>query len=413
MQPYSSFLDWLDHQKKHMQDTLKAWVNINSHALNYEGLKEQIEALKKAFIPLDGAMEELTLDPMPHIDEKGNLVKTPLGKALHITKRKNAPIQIFLGGHMDTVYPKNSPFQRIEEKENNVWVGPGIADMKGGLVIMLFALQALEKSPYANQIGWEVLINPDEEIGSPGAHSLLEACAKKNHLGLLFEPSHVDGALVSKRSGTMNLVVVVKGKAAHAGRDFHEGISALYAICPFLLELESLSEKEEDGVTVNVGQLNSGIGFNIVPDLAIAKINVRAPSLEKLNAVRNAIDALVKKYGKKAGITMTLEVLTIRPPKEFDEKTKNIFDWVQTCGNLLDIKIEHKPSRGGTDGSILHAAGLANIDALGVIGGKLHTHDEYINLESLVLRAKLTALLLMKIGNGEFDHRFTSPSIQL
>src|SRR3989304_2280040 len=135
--------------------------------------------------------------PLRWLSGKG--IRKPLGNALSIRKRSTAPLRIFLGAHMDTVYPADHPFQKAVRVDQNTLRGPGVADSKGGLVVMLKALEALERSPYAQSVGWEVLINPDEELGSPGSAPLLAQAAKNTHLGLVFEPPLPDGALVGAR----------------------------------------------------------------------------------------------------------------------------------------------------------------------------------------------------------------------
>jgi glutamate carboxypeptidase len=320
MQHYAPYLGWIDHQKEHMKETLIRWANINSHAMNLEGLTLQLNALKEQFSSLNGQMQELTLPPFQYIDAHGNSVSTPLGKALHITKRQNAKLRFFFSGHMDTVYGKNSSFQKVEQVSQERLVGPGVADMKGGLVILLTALEAFEKSPYAADVGLEILITPDEEIGSPGSKSILERAAKRNHFGFVFEPSFADGAFVSERGGSMNCTLVVRGKSAHAGRDFNEGRSAIYAIAPLIIALEKLNTPE---AIVNVGTIAAGgHTANVVPDLAIAKVNLRAKEIEAMQTLKNAVQELVKKHNNREGITIELHEGICRMPKKMNAATE-------------------------------------------------------------------------------------------
>ena len=132
-------------------------------------------------------------------DSAGSAVREPLGKALLIRKRPEAPLRLLLCCHTDTVYPSDHPFQKSVRIADNILRGPGVTDAKGGLVVMLLALEAFERSPWSAKLGWEVLINPDEEIGSPGSAPLLIQAAKRNDLGLIFEPSFPDGNLAGAR----------------------------------------------------------------------------------------------------------------------------------------------------------------------------------------------------------------------
>ncbi len=411
MEHFLPYLQWIDHQREHMKDLVVAWGNINSHFHNYKGLEEQMRALKKSFEVLGGEMKEVDVAPHSVVDEHGNKNTIALGKALHIVKRPDAPIKILLAGHMDTVYPKSSSFQKVVEEDGLRLLGPGVCDMKGGLVVMLTALQALEKSPYAHKIGWEVIINPDEEIGSPGSHSLFQEAASRTSLGLLFEPSHTDGSVVSSRAGSMKLTLVVRGKAAHAGRDFAKGRSSLFAIAPFIVELEKLNTLKPNGdeaenfdehVIVNCGEVRSGAGFNVVPDLAVLRINVRAAKPDMLAHAKKKIEELVIKHSVRDGIFMQLHEEGVNPPKMVDFGTEKILEWLGTCSKDLNMKFGTKPSRGACDGNFLSACGLSTVDTLGPTGGNIHTHNEFLLVDSLPQRAKLAALLLMRLGAGEY-----------
>jgi len=407
MEPYLPYLQWLDHQRQAMKELVMKWGNINSHTFNYEGLELQLKALKDAFKVLEADIKEIKLATQHVVDDHGKKSTRPLGKALHFIKRPDAQVKVLFGGHMDTVYHKDSPFQKVVDEDNIRLHGPGVCDMKGGLVVLLYALQALEKSPYASQIGWEVIINPDEEIGSPGSRTLFEEAAKRHKFGLIFEPSHQDGSLVSSRAGSMKLSLIVKGKAAHAGRDFAKGRSALFAAASFITDLEQLNtlkpngdevENFENQVIVNCGEMRSGLGHNVVPDLATLRINVRSGSPEKLRDTKKAIEELVKKHSARDGIWMELHTDSASPPKVVDKNTKQLLDDLTKTASDLGITLTTKPSRGSCDGNFLAGAGLATVDALGVIGGNIHTHDEFLLIDSLPARAKLVALFIMRLG---------------
>ncbi|MFI5344377.1 MAG: hydrolase, partial [Chlamydiales bacterium] len=374
---------------------------------------EQMVSLKKDFEPLEGVMQELVLPSYAIIDERGNKTSVPLGKALHITKRSDAPIKILLGGHMDTVYSKNSSFQKVIEIDEKKLGGPGVCDMKGGIAVLLIALQALEKSPYASKIGWEVIINPDEEIGSPGSFEIFERAAKRNQLGLLFEPALADGSIVTERSGSMNLVVVVKGKAAHAGRDFEKGKNAIFAGAALVHDIEKINIAPDNSATINIGEFRSGNSFNIVPDLAIIRINVRAPLPDTMQNIKAEIQRLASIHSTRDGISIELIDQTIRFPKKVDAATEKIMGWLNSCAQEFDISLSYKSTRGASYGNILSSAGLPTIDSLGVMGGEIHTHNEFLHVDSLTEKAKIVALLLMKIGNGEFNLQSPQRAIAL
>jgi glutamate carboxypeptidase len=278
--------------------------------------------------------------------------------------------------------------------------GPGVADLKGGLVVMLTALQALERSPFAPGIGWEVLINPDEEVGSPGSAGLLEACARRNHVGLLYEPALANGTLAGARKGSGNFTAVVRGRAAHAGREFHQGRNAIVALAEYTRGLDALNGRRE-GVTLNPGKVEGGGAVNVVPDLAILRFNVRISSTEDGQWVEAQMDALEQALGRRDGIRVQRYGAFARPPKPISLPNERLFAAVAECGRMLDIPIAWQPTGGCCDGNNLAAAGLPNVDTLGVRGGGIHSEREYVILDSLTERAKLSALLLMRLAGGE------------
>ena len=213
-----SNVQWIDTQRSVMQERVVRWSNINSGTFNLRGLEQLANELRRDFDVLGGATESLALEPAPSIDAEGRTIPLPLGKALRIRKRPDAPMRVLACIHMDTVYSSDDPFQTTTLVDENTLRGPGVADAKGGLAVMLTALEALERSPHAAGIGWEVLINPDEETGSVGSGPLLTESAHANHLGLVFEPALPGGALAERRRGAGNFTVVVRGRSAHAGR---------------------------------------------------------------------------------------------------------------------------------------------------------------------------------------------------
>ncbi len=222
-------VDWIDSQAQRMLELVEHWANINSASDNLEGLAQMDAVLSDAFSPLGGEMKLIDLPPRQIIDSSGQVVQKPLGRALSVIKRPDASLRVFLGIHMDTVYGLDQPFQTTQRLGASRLRGPGVADAKSGIVVMLIALEALERSEVADFIGWEVLINPDEELGSPGSTPLLTQCAKRNHLGFVFEPTLADGSLAGQRKGSGNFTVVVRGRSAHAGREFHLGCNAITA----------------------------------------------------------------------------------------------------------------------------------------------------------------------------------------
>ena len=423
MTTIKSTLDWIDNQRDRMVALVEQWCHINSGSFNVAGLHAMGESLLASFSGLGGHAELLDLQPHERIDSSGHLRKIPLGRAIRIIKRLDAPLRVFLGIHMDTVYSDVST--RVEHIDGRTLRGPGVADAKGGLAVMLVALEALERSGLAeSSLGWEVLINPDEEIGSPGSISLLNEAANRNHLGLVFEPTLPDGSFVGSRKGSGNYTAVVHGRSAHAGRDFAAGRNAIVAMAEFItwldglnhqspkstpaskLQVEANSSRSNDGdigVTVNIGVVEGGSAVNVVADRAVCRFNVRMVHERDVPMIQAWIDQAVATVRRRDSIRIELHGGITSPPKPMDNLTRQIFDHLAACGDQLDIPIRWLPSGGVCDGNKLAAAGLPTIDTLGPRGGGLHSPQEYLLLDSLTERAKLSALLLMKLASGQID----------
>jgi len=396
VQEYREVFDWIDAQAARMRDLVSKWANLNTFSYNLAGLQQFADLLKKEWGAL-GDVEELSLPTAESIDADGKLVHAPLGRALRIRKRTDAPRQIFLCIHMDTVYPPEGNFREVTLVDQNTMRGPGVCDAKGGLAVMLIAVEALERSPWAQKVGWEVLINPDEEIGSPGSSHLFDEAAKRNHVGLLFEPAMPDGSLVSHRGGSGSYSVIVRGRSAHAGRDPHMGRNAVVAGAELTVALSKLTA---DGITVNVSKIHGGGPANVVPDLAICRFNVRAKTPQDQQKIQSQIQDAVASFRDRDGIRMELHGGFHRPPKPLDAGTQHLQTQLESCARELGIPVSWRYSGGVSDGNQLAAAGLPNLDSLGPRGGSIHSPDEFLMLNSLTERAKLATLLIRSLTQG-------------
>ncbi len=396
-----AILEWLSSQHEAMVDLLTHLAEINSGSENSEGLMRMADELNVAFTPLNASFIRIPLPPRQKINSQGDIIHLPQSDALLWKKRPEIAKSVLLAGHMDTVYPPHSPFQKVEKREKNKLNGPGVADMKGGLVILLYALLAFEKSPAAQSMGWEILINPDEEIGSPGSASLFEQAAQRHLLGLVFEPSFTDGSLVSSRKGSANYSIVVQGVAAHSGRDYFKGRNAIIALSKILIKAEAFTNLEK-GTTVNAGFIEGGTAPNIVPNKAMAQLNIRVVDEKDMERIQTALQTLINEASQD-GIQAILHVDSKTPPKPFDQPIQSLFSAFEKCASTLEMPLKYKPSGGACDGSRLYASGLPNIDTLGAIGGNIHTDQEFIEIDSLVNRAKLTALFLNELAQGHLE----------
>ena len=399
-----AIIETLPPLKAELIKTLLEWSSQNSGSHNAEGLEAMRVLLRARAARLDANVIDRELAAGEYVTPAGEKKTVSYAPALEISKRPDAPIQLVLTGHYDTVFPKDFHFQDPKYLDDETVNGPGTADMKGGILVMMTALEALEQSQHASQIGYTVLLSPDEEIGSPGSSKRLMELGRKAHVGLTFEPSLPDGSLAGARKGSGNWALIVNGRAAHAGREHHLGRNAIAAMAEFVVALDGLNG-QRSGVTFNIGKIDGGGATNIVPELAVGRFNVRVKEdgddawvlgeLEKLTAMINAKD----------GISAELTGGFTRPPKPMSPANAQVFDWVKQAGALLGQEIKWAPSGGVCEGNNLWAAGCPNVDTLGVIGGEIHSDREYVKLDSLVTRAQLATVILLKLASGEFDAR--------
>jgi glutamate carboxypeptidase len=373
------------------------WAEINSGTSHQAGVARLAEAVLKAAEPLNADIQRFPLAPASQIDEQGELSYLSLTDLVRLQVRPHAPVQILLCGHLDTVYSEESPFQKCSFLPSGRLNGPGVADMKGGVAILFAALKELERSPNRNRIGWRVLLNPDEEIGSPGSAPFIQAEARSAHLALIFEPCLPSGKLVSSRKGSANLTLVARGVSAHVGRNPEEGRSAINGLIDALQEIRKLADEE---TLVNLGRIAGGRLVNQVADRAICRFNLRS------NRLQDRVADLQKLVGQLDGrndIRLSLHGEITRPPKPFDEKSRCLFEQIRGCGQELGIEIEWEPTGGVCDGNLVAAQGIPVVDTLGGRGGSLHTADEWLDPDSLMERTSLTALFLCKLASGEFS----------
>lgn len=317
----------------------------------------------------------------------------PLAVVRHWTSEPG----ILLCGHIDTVHPRNArtpageAFDRLRiDKAANKAVGPGCSDMKGGLLVAVTALEALAHAGIEQS--WGFAIVSDEETGTFANDAALRAEAKAGYrAGLIFEPALPDGSLVIERPGSGQFVIEVEGKAAHVGRDFAKGVSAVTELARAILACDAIANVER-GRIVSVGPLEGGTATNVVPDRAVAWGNMRFMSDE----AQRAIEAGLRTIEKQGMPSVRVKSIINRPRKPATDAVKAMAQLAQKCASDLGQTMGLGTTGGVCDGNNLQAGGLPVIDTLGVRGGGLHTTSEWVEISSLVERAQLAALMMMR-----------------
>lgn len=389
-----SAIERIDNDR--MLSQVQIWAGINSGTGNLKGLSATASLLADAFGSLHGHTELIEPEPVERVLSDGSITQIDHGRHLVATVRPDAPIQLLLTGHMDTVFAIDHPFQEQKWLEDGVLNGPGVADMKGGISVMLAALIAAETSEVFQRVGYQVLINSDEETGSASSAKLIEALANGKLAALTYEPSALpDGTLAGARPGSGNFSIIVTGKSAHAGRNPQDGRNALLAAADLALRLKALTR---EGLTVNPAKIDGGSPNNVVPDHAVLRVNLRPASPELEVYACNEINALIAKIQMEHDVSMHLHGGFNRPPKPIDAQAEKLFGLVKQCGADLGLNIAWKSTGGVCDGNNIAACGVPVVDTMGVRGGSIHSADEYLITESLSERAALSALTLMRIA---------------
>lgn len=392
----------IDERVTAMQELTREWSRINSGSHNLDGLEAQLAAMQPVFAELGGNMDAVDLPPTSQVLPDGTKTHVPHGKTLRVQVRPDALVQVLLTGHYDTVFPKDSHFQQVRVVDEDTWNGPGLADMKGGLVIMREALLALNDHPEAANVGYTVLISPDEEIGSTGSAGLLAEHARTADLGLTYEPCLADGTLTGARKGSGNFSIIVKGRAAHAGREHELGRNAIVLAAQAVQELAAMTGKRT-GLTLNPARIDGGGPNNVVPELGIVRFNVRVQETEDADWFLGQLDDLVARLNALDGFSVHLHGGLTRPPKPMAPPNARLFEMTRAAGKALGMDVRWQFSGGVCEGNNLWAQGCPNVDSLGVRGGEIHSDREYVKLSSFAERCKLSALMLFKFASGEFD----------
>jgi glutamate carboxypeptidase len=379
-----------------MLDQVTAWAAVNSGSRNLAGLEAVAGLLADAFSVL-GETELRDAAPVEAMAADGSMEPVAHGRNLHLKVRPQAPVQLLLTGHMDTVFGADHDFQKLSWREDGTLGGPGVADMKSGLAIMLAALQAVE-SVGVPDLGYEVVINADEEVGSPGSAPLIAAAARGKSAALTYEPSALpDGTLAGARPGSGNFSILVEGRGAHAGRNPQDGRNAVLAAADLALRL---AEMARPGLAVNPAKIDGGGPNNVVPDKAVLRVNLRPRTPDDQSQTQAALEAAIAAVAVKHDVTIHAHGGFARAPKPIDAKSQKLFELVKRSGADLGQKIGWEGNGGVCDGNNIAACGVPVVDTMGARGGAIHSNEEYLIVESLVERAQLSALTMLRLARG-------------
>jgi glutamate carboxypeptidase len=381
-----------------MLDQVLEWSAVNSGSRNLYGLNQMAGILADAFSALPGELKLLDPAPVETVTAAGETAALQHGQNLHLAVRPDAPVQLLFTGHMDTVYGPDHPFQQTQWLQEGVLNGPGVADMKGGLAVLLAALKAVEASDAATRIGYDVIINSDEEVGSLGSAPLIAEAAQGKLAALTYEPSALpDGTLAGARPGSGNFSFLIRGRSAHAGRNPEDGRNAIVAASELALRL---AMSKTPGLSVNPAKIDGGGPNNVVPDLAILRVNMRPRTSDDQEIAGRLIAKAVEETAQQHQVYIEVHGGFARPPKPMTLEADRLFALVKQAGDDLGQTIGWQATGGVCDGNNIAALGVPVVDTMGVRGGKIHSAEEYLITESLGERAALSALTILRIAEG-------------
>ncbi len=368
---------------------LKELVTIQSNSLNKEGVDQVGRAARQALADLPLLCRRIRQDELgDHL-----LFSTPAAKHSEAGERKN----ILITGHMDTVFPQDTDFNRYLEDENKAY-GPGVIDMKGGLVVTIFALRALAAQGVLAELPIMALFNSDEEIGSPTSSPLLRELATDVCCGLVTECGGLQGEVVTGRRGKRGYHLEVHGRAGHAAFAGKNKASAIASIAHKILAMEALNDPET-GLVVNVGTVQGGIGPNTVAEHAAAEIDTRYCSEAAGQELRQQLDKITAK-NNVPGVSASLQVTHDRPLMEAGVANKKLFSLFAVQAEKLNIPLYEEFRAGVSDANTLAGEGVPVLDGLGPIGEYDHSDREYMLKSSLPERSLLLAATLPEVTAG-------------
>ncbi len=387
---------WIAERQDDLLAALKTHVEINTGTHNLAGIDQYRRLLAKELQALGFTTRERASEPVSVLSCEGG----QLAFANHlIAERKGSkPSRLLLSGHMDTVFAPQDSFQKMTVDQHGTIRGPGVADMKGGLVVMLYALQALAANGRLDDANITILLNSDEEIGSLGSRQLIEELARAHDVGFVFEGSY-QNTFTRARKGLGQVRLKITGRESHAGAAHERGVSANLALAQKVVEIEKLTDYAKQ-MTVNVGMMRGGEKRNTIPGCADAYIDLRFPTLADGEYLKSAIERIADKPSVVNPLYPDLPNVEVwgrlhRPVKAIHPQVDELIAEAMGLSLLLGEPIVGASySGGGTDGSIAQAVGLPTVDSMGVDADGIHSSREKTTVKSLLARAQLAAVMI-------------------
>lgn len=382
----------IDKLQTYLQSRQPAMVALLRRLVEAETPSSDPRSQEAALSILTEALELIgfTVEHIPGQLSGGQLLAWPKQEAHPLSDENERPIQLLVG-HSDTVWAAGTletmPFEIDDEKIR----GPGVYDMKGGLVQMLFALQASLELNWPMSLMPLIFINTDEEIGSPESTPMIRKLAQRAARAFILEPAlGREGRLKTGRKGVGRFKIEIEGRAAHAGLDPEKGVSAVLELSYIIQNLHALNDPP-NGISVNIGVIEGGVLPNVIPASASALIDIRVPTVAAAKKLEAAVLALEPHL---TGVSIEMSGGFTRQPMEQNEANQRLWRLAQGYGRQLGLDLEQGTAGGGSDGNTTSLY-TATLDGLGAVGDGAHATHEFLFAEKMVERTALLALLLM------------------
>ncbi|MEM4969830.1 MAG: M20/M25/M40 family metallo-hydrolase [Sulfolobales archaeon] len=380
-------------EKEHWIEFLRSIVNIDSSTDYKEGVD---------------SVGSIIAEELRSLKFDINMIKNDIyGNHILACRNRGSKPSILFVGHMDTVYPRGTVKHRPFTIKDNIAYGPGVLDMKGGIMVMLSALDALKNidSRFYKNASICIFLNSDEEILSPSSADKIDEEAKQADLAVVFEPARPGGGYVRRRWSVARVKITVQGMSAHAGWiSPRRETSAVHELVNKLSTILS-NIKSKDRVLVNIGIIRGGERFNVVAPYAEAELSIRAPTKEEVEGIIREISPVVGKASTEE-VNSSLKVITLWPPLLDTERNRNAFRYFQKAANELGKEIFVVDSGGGSDGNHISQY-TAVVDGAGAYGENPHSPLEYIDIDRTFERAAIAARALELFYKEYISHEST------
>jgi glutamate carboxypeptidase len=366
---------------------LERMVNVDCGSYSPAGVNEIADLCEGRFSAGGWSVER-----RPHAPSAG---EPRLGDLVTGTLEGDGGPSVLLVGHMDTVFDDGTVAERPFSVEGDIARGPGVSDMKGGLLTGFFAVEALQEAGFAAFDRITYVCNPDEEIGSPFSGPVIRALAPRHDAAFVLEGARANGDIVSARKGITDYTMTIVGRAAHAGVEPEKGRNALVEAAHKILELQALNGRWP-GVTVNVGIARGGTRTNVVPERCELHVDLRSPELATLEAAEAEIELIMSAHVVPDVVTEVRGHGWHRPMEKKNGGARLVALAVEVAAEL-GFELRDAATGGASDANTTSSAGTPTIDGLGPIGGDDHAPAEWVDLRSVAPRVALLAGLIARL----------------